>query len=217
MIPRRSARDYLVHLQHLLPRGLAWTRALGARLTGLLHGSAEELARLDGEVHRLLDEILPSTTVDGLSDWERVLGLPDACTGPEETFAQRRAAVLQKLVRPVGQNAAYFIMLAKTLGYEEAEVVTFPPFRVEVSGAEDALNDAPGGAIWDADGEAQPDHWHGWDYAWLLSVSGQPVREFKVEESGAEDRLREWGDSRLECVINRAKPAHTVALFGYEQ
>lgn len=220
---RRSASAYLGMLQALLPRGLAWTRDAGAGLTKTLAAAAEELARIDSAVFRLLDEILPSTTVAGLPDWERVLGLPDDCSPLAETLEERRASVLMKLVRPTGQNAAYYIQMAKAFGYNDARVEEFPPFSADVSGAEDFLNDAPN-----------------WIYAWMLRVGGDLtmryfeidmssvgdplrswegermlIRKFGAEDSGAEDPLRAWGDEMLECRIRKAAPAHTVVLFGY--
>ena len=75
----RSAADYLRMLQHLLPQGQAWTRAPGAVLTAVLQASADELERLDMAMRLLLMEILPTSAIAGLEDWERVLGLPDAC------------------------------------------------------------------------------------------------------------------------------------------
>ena len=53
----RHVLDYLAMLRNLLPRGLAWTRAPGSRLTRVLHGTAGELARVDASAHLLLDEV----------------------------------------------------------------------------------------------------------------------------------------------------------------
>jgi len=39
---------------------------------------------------------------------------------------------------------------------------------------------------------------------------------FRAGESVAGDELGAWGDSRLECLILRLKPAHTNAVFIYD-
>lgn len=74
-----SAEAYLAQLQALLPPGSAWPRAANATLTKLLGALAEELARLDARALALIDEADGRSTLELLSDWERVCGLPDPC------------------------------------------------------------------------------------------------------------------------------------------
>lgn len=214
----RKASDYLSMLQALLPRGAAWVREPDAVLTRLLAASAEELARLDSAAWRLLDETNPQTTVSALEDWERVLGLPDECGLAASTLAERRAQALRKLVRPVGQDIPFFEALAASMGYA-ATVEEFRPFAAEDSGADEYLNDAPGGGTVNTSSVPatfRPSEYHGWFFVFRLNVADEfPVRWFQAESSGAEDYLATWGNSVFECVINRAKPAHTLVLFGY--
>jgi uncharacterized protein YmfQ (DUF2313 family) len=112
-----NADQYREHLQALLPRGAAWPREPGTVLTQVLDGLAQELARVDLRVENLLDEINPRTTYELLSDWERVLGLPDPCVPAGQTTAERRSAVAAKIAATGGQSRAYFIALAAALGY----------------------------------------------------------------------------------------------------
>lgn len=114
----RSAADYLRMLQHLLPQGPAWTRAPGAVLTAVLRASADELERLDMAMHLLLMEILPTSAIAGLEDWERVLGLPDDCLPAGSTLQERRSAVLAKLRDEGRQDLAYWYGVADSLGYD---------------------------------------------------------------------------------------------------
>lgn len=214
----RAAGDYLAMLQGLLPRGAAWGREPDTTLTRLLDASAQELARLDSAAWLLLDETNPRTTVEALEDWERVLGLPDECGLIAATLAERRAQALRKLVRPVGQDRPFFEALAASMGYQ-ATVEEFRPFAADESGADDSLNDAPGGGTVDTSAipaSFRPSDYDAWLFVFLLNVADEfPVRWFRAEASGAEDHLATWGNSMFECVINRAKPAHTIALFGY--
>ena len=214
---RKTVTDYLSMLQNLLPLGQAWTRRPDAVLTKTLEAAAEELARVDGEAWRALDELNPLWTADLLPEWEAIAGLPDECSELSDTMEERRNAVIQKLRRPVGQNAAFFLMLAESLGYADPEVIEFPVFQVEKSRVGERLNDAPGGGTWDT--EADPPEYtahlyYGWRYVWMLKVAEQIMAPFRAG-SFVEDRLRKWGDEKLECVVNRAKPAHTHVLFAY--
>ena len=140
------------------------------------------------------------------------------CGGTADTLTERRAQVLLKLVRPVGQDMPFFEALAASMGYP-ATVEEFRPFAADESGAEDYLNDAPGGAVVDrstSPATFQPSQYHGWLFVFRLNVAeAYPARWFQADSSGAEDRLATWGNSEFECAINRAKPAHTIALFGY--
>ena len=215
---RRTVSDYLAMLRGLMPRGAAWRGEAGTVLAAMLEASAEELVRLDGAARLLMDESNPRTAVDALADWERTLGLPDECGGTADTLTERRAQVLLKLVRPVGQDMPFFEALAASMGYP-ATVEEFRPFAADESGAEDYLNDAPGGAVVDRSASPatfQPSQYHGWLFVFRLNVAeAYPARWFQADSSGAEDRLATWGNSEFECAINRAKPAHTIALFGY--
>lgn len=214
----RKAPDYLAMLQALLPRGAAWVREPDAVLTRLLAASAEELARLDSMAWRLLDETNPQTAIDSLEDWERLLGLPDECGLKAETLADRRVQVIRKLVRPVGQDIPFFEALAASMGYDAA-VEEFRPFTADESGADEYLNDAPGGGTADASAVPAtftPSEYNGWLFVFRLNVADEfPIRWFLAESSGAEDSLAAWGNSVFECVINRVRPAHTIVLFGY--
>ena len=214
---RKNVADYLRMLQNLLPLGMAWTRRPDATLTKTLTASVEELSRVDDAAWRALDETNPLYAVELLPEWEAIAGLPDECSALSDTIEERRNAVIQKLRRPVGQNAAFFRMLAESLGYESPEVEEFPLFRVEKSRVGDALNDAPGGGVWDT--EADPpvyveNLYFGWRYVWLLRMAEVMVVPFRAG-SQVGDRLRKWGDGKLECVVMRAKPAHTHVLFAY--
>ena len=134
-----TAADYLEQLKTLLPPGQAFPRESGTTLHSLLDGMSIELARVDGRCEALPLEANPSTTSEMLSDWERVAGLPDKCSGVlEETLQGRKNTLLAKLSSTGGQSAAYFIELAGVLGYT-VTIETYRPFRAGLSRAGDAL------------------------------------------------------------------------------
>ncbi len=50
-----------------------------------------------------------------------------------------------------------------------------------------------------------------------VNAPGTKIYRFRVGRNSVGDRLRYWRRNEiLECIINRLKPAHTFAIFGYE-
>lgn len=192
-----TAADYLEQLKTLLPPGQAFPRDAGTTLHDLLDGMSIELARVDARGETLPIEANPATTNELLSDWERVAGLPDKCSGAlEETQQGRKNALLTKLTSTGGQSVAYFIELASALGYT-VTIETFRPFRAGASRAGDLLTNGA------------------WVFTWLIRAPETSVISFRAGRSTAGERLRTWGNDTLECKINQLKPAHTIALFAY--
>lgn len=192
-----TAADYLEQLKTLLPPGQAFPREAGTRLHDLLDGMSIELARVDARAEVLPVEANPASTNELLSDWERVAGLPDKCSGVlDETLQGRKNALLAKLASTGGQSPAYFIELASALGYT-VTIEEYRPFRAGRSYAGDLLTNGP------------------WVFTWLIRAPETSVITFRAGASAAGERLRTWGNDTLECKINQLKPAHTIALFAY--
>lgn len=192
----KSAADYASLLRQLLPPGRAISTDRDGNLEQLLQAMAEEFARIDGRATNLLNEA-PDTTTELLFDWERVAGLPDNCSGSlADTMQGRRAALVAKLTSVGGQSEAYFIAVAKALGYD-ISITTFRPFKAGMSAAGDAV------------------YGDDWVYVWQVVAPATTVVEFKAGQSAAGEPLRSWGNEALECKINQLKPAHTKVLFSY--
>lgn len=192
-----TATDYLRQLQALLPPGPAWPKDDAATLTHLLSALAAELARVDGRALTLVEEADSRTVAELFADWERVAGLPDACAqafGGDQTLAQRRAALVGRLTTLGGQSPAYYIGVAAALGY----AITITEFRAHT------VNDDVEYPLFD----------ESWTFAWQVNAALSTLTEITVE-STVEDPIAAWGNSLLECVINRLKPAHTTVLFSY--
>lgn len=176
---------YARQLKQLLPPGRLWNLEPDSRLSKLLLGIADELARIDGRGEDLLDEWNPAAASETLDDWERVLGITPPAGA---TDAERRVAVAAKYVARGGQTAAYFVSLAERLGFVATISVVEP-------------------------------------YIWRMTVdigassSSATVLEQHCEAgiSGAGDFLDSWTVAELEGPINEAKPAHTLALFAYQE
>lgn len=195
---RLNPGDYLAQLQALLPPGTAWPTDPDAVLTLLLTALALEMARAHNRAADLVDEADPRTTYELLGEWETMLGLPDPCLqGLDQTVAQRRFAVVTKLLAQGGQSPGYFIALAERLGYEPCTVTEFAPFT------------AGGSACGD------PCCGEEWRYAWRLNAPATQVIPFRAGQSVGGEPLNAWGDELLECVMRRLKPGHTTLHIGY--
>lgn len=186
--------DYLQQLQALLPQGPAWPREQGSLTTNLLSAFAEEFSKVDLRIDNLINEADPRTTNELLSDWERVAGLPDLCTGIPATIALRRELLVAKLTNVGGQSKQFYIDLAAKLGYT-ITIDEFKRFRV-TSRVNEVLNDSD------------------WSYVWRVNSAQNTVRKFNVAGRVSEP-LASWGNTALECVITRLKPAHTHVQFAY--
>lgn len=191
-----SPDAWLSQLQALLPPGLAWPRHPDAVLTRLLGPIAAQMSRIDGRAAELLREADPRQTLELLAEWEADTGQPDPCAGPAVTLTGRRGRVLAKLLgRPGGQSIAYYTALAARYGQEIA-IEEFRPFRAGARAGDRCRSVA-------------------WHFAWRVQgYAGSPTR-FRAGRSIAGDRLAEWGNQILECVIRRTAPAHSHVLFGY--
>jgi uncharacterized protein YmfQ (DUF2313 family) len=201
----RTAADYTGQLQALLPQGRAWPREPDTWLGRLLAALAEEFARVDGRAMNLLDEADPFTTLELLPEWERLAGLPDPCLPIADTTRERQLAVAAKIAGIGGQTPAFFIELAAKAGLEVV-IEEFEPF-VAGSGAGDELFDDP------------------WRHVFLVravapsEAIGEGFTLSLIDftaGSSAGERLRNWGATNVECLIARARPAHSISLFGYD-
>jgi uncharacterized protein YmfQ (DUF2313 family) len=104
-------------------------------------GFADEFARLDGRADDLIEEADPRTTDEMLPDWEGFAGLPDPAIPRPIGLPARRAALQDRLIEIVGQNASDYIDLIARYGYPGATISFDSAFVVGVSGAGDPVGD----------------------------------------------------------------------------
>lgn len=195
----RSEADYLQQLVALLPPGPAWEPEQVPEIHRLLEGLSLEFARIDGRVSDMIDEADPLTVRELVSDWERVMGLPDPCMGESPSFEERRKAVRTRHVAVGGQSIAYFVGLARELGYPNATITEHRAPRF-------------GRARF---GKARFGTW-GQQFFWTVNL-GQLIaggRRWGVTLWG--ERFGKNPNSAIECLIRRYAPAHTVVTFNYE-
>jgi uncharacterized protein YmfQ (DUF2313 family) len=155
-------------------------------------GNAIDQALLDAG--RARSAIMPYGLPEMLADWERVYGLPDPCTDPPTTYADRLAAVLGKVRAVGGLTPAYFIGVAAALGYT-VTITEEEPWTCE-SPCELPANEED------------------WWFVWTAHAPETTITEFTCE-TPCEEPLRSWGNARLECALKRLAPAHTIVHFAY--
>lgn len=165
-------------------------------LSATLEAEANAMDLADGQSGVVYSTIFPDTG-EGLADWERVLALPDPCLiGQAQTVGQRVQAVVSKLQGRAGQSKAFFISLAKSMGYD-ITITTFQPARAGLARAGDAIN---GGD---------------WSFAWRINAPAVTAIHARIGSTGAGDPLSAWGNKALECRLSQMKPAESILLFGY--
>jgi uncharacterized protein YmfQ (DUF2313 family) len=194
---RATVDQYINHLIALLPQGTAWPRDLTSKFAELLAGFAGGLKRSHNRALDLIEEADPRTTIELLSDWERVCGLPDGCTGGMAvTLQERRAAVVAKLNERGGQSRAYFVSVGARLGYD-VTITEFRPFTCDISAVGDRTYDEP------------------IRHLWQVNAPIASATYFRAGLSTADEPLVTASNVPLECVFNRLKPAHSKVQFQY--
>ena len=195
-----DAAAYGRQLLALLPRGRAWTRESGSVLARLMRGLGAEYARIDWLATRLLAEIDPRQAVLSLEEWERLLGLPDACSELAPTNEARRRAAHAKLVSTAGVSKPDLVRLAADLGYR-ADVWDVDETRARAVAAQS------GTGISAADLEGGR-----WKYVWGMDIHGE-VRYFNTLSAVTEPLATYSDASELICRIRAIAPAHTYPDF----
>lgn len=166
------------------------------KLSACIQAEANALNLTDNSTDSVYSAIFADSG-QGLNDWERVLALPDPCLiGIPQSVGQRVQAVVSKLQWRGGQSKAFFISLAKSLGYE-ITITTFRPARAGLARA--------GDPIYGGD----------WSFTWRVNAPAVSVNYARAGIAGAGDPLAAWGNKNLECRLRQMMPAESILLFGY--
>jgi uncharacterized protein YmfQ (DUF2313 family) len=194
--PSYVVADYEATLAKLAPTGRAWPPDAATVVQQSLAALAPTPFRAYQRATNLLTDAFPSTADELLPEWEASLGLPDPCAGESPTIALRQAQVTARFTAGGGQSIAYFVNFAKTLGYD-ITITQFSPFRVGVSTVGTPLY-----------GEA-------WAFAWQVNAPQFTISYFGVSISAVGEPLATWGNTVLQCELQRLAPAHTTVIFNY--
>jgi uncharacterized protein YmfQ (DUF2313 family) len=195
----RALTDGLNEARALVPTGDAWTRDPRSTWDKLLAGMSSWRGRVEVRADDVLRESDPRSTSELLPEWEEAVGLPDECLPVPASIAERRALVASRLVGEGGGSRRFFVELARAVGYiVTIEESVSDPVRCGTARCGDSL----GGELL--------------DFVWKVRAPLALVREARCGSARCGDPLRSFGTELLECVINRAAPAHTLPLFIYD-
>lgn len=195
--PALAEADFVTELANLFPPGRAWAWARNASSIGisLLHGLAASQATTQARKNQLLVDSFPTTTVELLPEWQRSVGLPDPCAGPDQSFAAARAHLIARIENQGGQSIPYLIAYALALGF----TITITQFSVLRFGARFG-------------GRFQGVRW-----ATAIQINA-PATTVEYARFGAMrfgDRFASWGNAVLECELRRVAPGHLTLMFSY--
>lgn len=209
-----TTQAYRALLERMAPRGVFFRAVRATPWFNLMSGVAVELARVHNvALDWLLEESDPNTATDPinpdgnqnygglLSDWERVLGLPDPeCVIEATTVQQRQALAAAKLGSYGGSTAAYLVEVAAAAG-----------FTITI----DANNDGP--HPWRCGTTGCDEPIYNTEWAWAFIVNGVTAHAiyFRCGTSGCDEPLVDWGNDLLECLIHKLKPAESLPHFVY--
>ncbi|MEM1299393.1 MAG: putative phage tail protein [Pseudomonadota bacterium] len=205
-----SVRDlsaYAGALTRLMPRGGAWPGTGGPVWQSLMTALGAEGQRCDTRALQLLDEADPRTCAETLKDWERVLGLPDDCAPANQTFVERRDAVIALLRSTGGMSIAFFTALATDRGYE-IEITEHRPFICGRSpcGHQNARRETGSPTI---------------RLFWTVSLKTTRNVWFRVGTGGGrvgeDSHVSMTRADEIECLFERLKSAHTTIVWDYSQ
>lgn len=193
-----TGEEYGRQLAQLLPPGLAWTQEPESNLQRLLRALGESLASVHQRSDNLFRETDPRQTYELLERWEAILGLPDNCSlEGSQTLRERVQSVVAKLITLGGQSRPYFIALAATLGYPNVTITEYCARRYGRARVGEAF--------------AGED----WEEVWQLNLPEQQAVARQYGQSVYGEAYQVWGDTRLECIVSRDKPAGSIVLFSY--
>jgi uncharacterized protein YmfQ (DUF2313 family) len=193
-----NRHDYLQLLKSLLPPGKAWTSERNSSFEKILIAVADELTRIQNRTTHLLKELNPFQTQEMITDWERLLGLPNECTGPTSllTFQARKKLVNTFYTMSGGNTSEYLVELIKNFGFD-IEISEYKPFKSGYSSSGDPISNG------------------NWRYAFQVRTLDAPVFRFSSGQNTSGDPLVEATNELIKCIINDNKPAHTIAIFTF--
>jgi uncharacterized protein YmfQ (DUF2313 family) len=115
---RRALDEFTDSLARYVPGGPLFSakNQENSNLRGLLKGLSGELFRANGYLKTYSEQLIPSQGDIFINEWERALGIPDACFSGTGSLDDRWIAVLAKLAGSGVQTAEDFEEFALIFG-----------------------------------------------------------------------------------------------------
>lgn len=180
----------------LLPRGPAWDAS-----DSLLLGFAPVLSRTHTRGDELMLETDPRSVTELIDRYESISGLPDSCTpSGSQTLQQRRQRLDAKINLVGGINETFYRAQLDALGYEAATITRYPKssFTSNSTCTDSLYSDE-------------------WRYYWRVNIPESTQISSMTCISNCTDSIRTWGETVVECVLNKLAPSHTFLIFLYTE
>lgn len=196
LIENKIRDEVAKSLAAYLPGGDLWEAGLipGTNLHAVMLGQSGNLLDIENFIKVYNSQFIPSSPgTDFLEDWERALSIPDSCfPGPAEPDRQiRRTHVLVKLAALGVQTAADFerlgLIFGKVITVSALSEKEFPPYDVPFNPIA-----APGSRF-------------------TIVVSGENIISGVPPYDVPFDLI--VGESIMECVFTKLKPANCKIIF----
>lgn len=188
--------DYIHLLAALLPPGPAWTVDDVA-----IKGTATSLLRVHRRADSLMLEIDPRTTTELINHWEKCCGLPDECIpSGTQTIRQRQQRLDAKVNLAGGINEAFYLAQLVALGKLGATITRYDKSTFTSTSK-------------CTDGVYSTD----WRYYWQVNMPSSTETTWMTCNDPCDSSIRIWGDTVVECVLNKLCPSHTYVIFKYPE
>lgn len=188
--------QYEQMLGALLPRGPAWDG-----YDPLLLGFAPVMSRAHLSADALMLETDPRSVTELIDRYESISNLPDSCTPAGiQTLQQRRQRLDAKINLVGGINEIFYRAQLDALGYEAATITRYPKssFTSNSTCTDSLYSDE-------------------WRYYWRVNIPESAQISPMTCISNCTDSIRTWGETVVECVLNKLAPSHTFLIFLYTE
>ncbi|EFL3019604.1 DUF2313 domain-containing protein [Escherichia coli] len=172
-----------------------------SRISEAISGAAPSLTRVHQRADALMRELDPRTTTELINRWERLCGLPDECIpAGTQTLRQRQQRLDAKVNLAGSINENFYLAQLAALGRPDANITRYDKSTFTCSSAcTDAVN-APE-----------------WRYYWQVNMPAATNTTWMTCGDPCDSALRIWGDTVVECVLNKLCPSHTYVIFKYPE
>ena len=184
-------------LQQLMPPGIALNTE-SAEVADLLQKTAQELDAFSDLEAALYAEIDPRVANMLLLEYEYSLGLPDRCTLAIQSTEERQAAVYNKIMDTGGARRTRYLAILQRLGQPDAQIERFKLYTCEDTCEAPVYTDRE------------------WLFTWAVTLKDNVMVTQATCLSHCEEPLRDWGNTMIECVLHKEKPAYTHLIIRYE-
>lgn len=188
--------DFIAALQQLMPPGIA-LNPQSTEVADLLQKTADEFDAYSLLEAALFAEVDPRVAVLLLLEYETSLGLPDRCSTGVQSISERQMAVYNKMLDTGGARRTRYLAMLARLGQEDAAIERFGLYTCESTCETPVFSDTE------------------WLFTWAVTLKDNVVVTAATCQSHCEEPLNIWGNTMIECVLDREKPAYSILIFRY--